>query len=77
MNLSLTFKMGSQSKTVDIDNIKYRVGYYKVTDMAVYKLKNMAIYDADKGYEGTLGASLFNWKMYPNYIKMFESARIS
>lgn len=62
MNLSLTFKMGSQSKTVDIDNIKYRVGYYKVTDMAVYKLKNMTIYDADKGYEGTLGASLFNWK---------------
>lgn len=62
MNLSLTFKMGTQTKTIDIDNIKYRVGYYKVTDMAVYKLKNMTIYDADKGHTGTLGASLFDWK---------------
>lgn len=62
INVTLNFTMGEQKKTVKYSNLKYRVGYYKVTDMAVYKLTNTTIYDANKGYDGTIGDSLFNWK---------------
>ncbi len=62
INLTLNFKLGNETKTVKYTDLKYRVGYYKVTDMAVFKLKNTTIYDANKGHDGTLGDSLFNWK---------------
>ncbi len=61
INLTLNFKLGEETKTVKYTDLKYRVGYYKVTDMAVYKLTNTTIYDANKGYDGTTGDSLFNW----------------
>lgn len=62
INVMLKFTLGDQTKTVKFDSLPYRVGYYKVTDMAVYKLKNTTIYDANHGYDGTIGNSTFDWE---------------
>jgi len=62
INLKLNFTLGDQKKTVEYNDLKYRVGYYKVTDMVLYELINTTIYDANKGYEGTVGDSMFDWK---------------
>lgn len=61
INFTLNFTMGTQKKTYTYKDLEYRVGYYKITDMAVYKLTNTTIYDANKGHDGTSGDSLFNW----------------
>lgn len=62
MNITLKFTMAGQEKKISLNDIKYRVGYYKITDMAVYKLTQTTIYDAKNGTNGTLGDSLFTWK---------------
>ena len=58
-DLSTTFTLGNKTKKVDFKDVTYRVGYYKVTDMAVFKLNKTTIYDA--GESGTVGSSLFDW----------------
>lgn len=71
INITAEFKMGTQTKTVSYNDLPYRAGYYKITDMAVYKLVDAEVYDA--GSEGTIGESLFNWsngKLKVNPTKM-------
>lgn len=58
-SLDIDIKMGTQTKKVNFNKIQYRAGYYKVTDMAVYKLNNVTVYDA--GNSGTVGSGLFDW----------------
>ena len=62
INVTLNYKLGNMTKTVKYDKLKYRVGFYKITDMAVYKLNDMVIYDAENGEIETTGTSLFDWK---------------
>ena len=63
INVKLNIASGGKSKTVSYDNIKYAVGYYKITDMLVHKLKQITIYDADSQEAKTLGDNLFsNWE---------------
>lgn len=59
INVNLTY--GNETKTVTYDGFKYKVGYYRVTDMAVYKLQEETIYDANGGKNNTLGDKLFSW----------------
>lgn len=60
-NITLTFKMANETKTINYYAIKYRTGYFKVTDMAVYQLTNTIVYDAQNGTNGTIGTSIFDW----------------
>lgn len=59
INVNLTY--GNETKTVTYDGFKYKAGYYRVTDMAVYKLQEETIYDANGGANNTLGNKLFSW----------------
>lgn len=59
INVNLTY--GNETKTVTYDGFKYKAGYYRVTDMAVYKLQEETIYDANGGKNNTLGNKLFSW----------------
>ena len=62
MNITLNFKLGNETKTVTYNNFKYRVGFYKISNMALYQLMKISIYDAEnnEGYD-TIGTSIFNW----------------
>lgn len=62
IDLDFKFAMAGKTKTYKIEDLKYRVGYYKITDMAIYKLINTIVYDAQNGKNGTVGSSIFNWK---------------
>lgn len=62
MNLTINLTMGKQqSKKIELKNIPYKVGYYKITDMAIYTLLNATVYDADSSGIETVGEGLFNW----------------
>lgn len=61
LKINVNLKYGNETKTVTYDGFKYKAGYYRVTDMAVYKLQDETIYDANNGANNTLGNKLFSW----------------
>ena len=60
INIKLNIVMGSNRNLVKYTDLKYSVGYYKITNMLVHKLKNTTIYDADSTEVKTAGSNLFD-----------------
>ena len=76
INIKLNIVMGSNRNLVKYTDLKYSVGYYKITNMLVHKLKNTTIYDADSTEVKTAGSNLFDsWNnnkitLVPNNIDL-------
>ena len=62
INLKIVYKFLNEEKTKEYKGLKYRAGFYKITDMALYKLNNMTVYDAQNGDIETVGRKLFDWQ---------------
>ena len=50
-----------KSEFVKTFPLKYKVTYYNITNMLIYKFAGATIYDAGYGYSGTTGDSIFSW----------------
>ena len=61
ITINAKVKLGNQTKTVT-KTITSSANYYKITDLAVYELNNVKVYDAGYGHNGTVGTKIFNWQ---------------
>lgn len=60
LTTKFTIRRGTQSKTYDYA-VKYYPRYFIITDLLVYKLNNIDVYNTEAGFDGTRGEKLFNW----------------
>ena len=60
LKVNLQLKAGPNIKNVTY-TLNYTADYYTITNMLIYKYNGIQIYDANSGYNGTVGDSMFNW----------------
>lgn len=59
-DITLEYTLGDTKYTVST-NLMYKVGFYRITDMAIYKLTGVTVYDANSDEVGVAGEEMFNW----------------
>jgi len=60
LKVYLTLAAGPNTKKVTY-TLNYITTYYNVTNMLIYRFNGIEVYDANKGYSGTVGDSMFSW----------------
>lgn len=75
LTLTLTLQAGPNSVKKEY-RIPYSIKYYNVTNMLVYRINKMTIYNSGKGYAGTFGNHIFKWST-KNVEELNKAATVS